>query len=191
MSSPSSSAMTRDPDSPAQPDNPDADPREVARAIVLRQLTAGPRTRAQLATALARRGTPDDVIAEVLDRFTDVGLIDDAAFATAWVQSRQRGRGLARRRLAQELHTRGVDAALVRDALDQLDPEDERAAARALVERRLPALAALERDAIVRRLVGMLARKGYNPGMAMQVVLDAMRDVPRHREVNGPDEEHD
>lgn len=171
--------MTRDPDPPVQPDNPDADPREVARAIVLRQLTAGPRTRAQLATALARRGTSDDVIADVLDRFTDVGLIDDAAFAAAWVQSRQRGRGLARRRLAQELHTRGVDAALVREALEQIDPDEERAAARVLVDRRLPALSALERDVIVRRLVGMLARKGYNPGMAMQVVLDAVRDLPR------------
>ena len=179
MPSPSASVMTVDPDTPAQPDNPDADPREVARAIVLRQLTAGPRTRAQLATALARRGTPDEVIADVLDRFSDVGLIDDAAFAAAWVQSRQRGRGLARRRLAQELHTRGVDASLVRDALDQIDSEDERAAARALVQRRLPAMAHLERDVLVRRLAGMLARKGYHPGMAMQVVLDAVREMPR------------
>ncbi|HEY2306223.1 MAG TPA: regulatory protein RecX, partial [Streptosporangiaceae bacterium] len=79
----------------------DAEPgsEEAARAICLRLLTAGPRTRAQLATALRKRRIPDEVAEAVLSRFTEVGLIDDAAFARAWVESRHHSRGLARRAL--------------------------------------------------------------------------------------------
>src|SRR5690606_7567137 len=84
------------------------DPEAAAREICLRLLSASPRTRAQLADALRRKDIPDDVAERVLGRFTDVGLIDDEAFAQAWVQSRHTGRGLARRALAQELRHRGV-----------------------------------------------------------------------------------
>ena len=168
--------MTREPDHPSEPDNPEADPREVARTIVLRQLTAGPRTRAQLATALARRGTPAPIIDEVLERFTEVGLIDDVAFAAAWVRSRHTGRGLAPRRLAQELQTRGVDPVVVREAVDAIDLDDQRAAARALVDRKLRSMHGLEREVMLRRLVGMLARKGYSGSLAMQVVREALAD---------------
>ena len=81
----------------------------MARQILLRRLTDQPRSRAELAKALAKRRVPDDVATRVLDRFTEVGLIDDAAFARSWVESRQRGRGLARGRSPHELRTKGVD----------------------------------------------------------------------------------
>src|SRR5882672_4676740 len=90
-----------------------SDPGVRARDICLRQLTAGPRTAAQLAGAMARRGVDEEVVAEILARFTEVGLIDDEAFAAAWVHSRHAGRGLARRALAHELRARGVDDAVV------------------------------------------------------------------------------
>jgi len=152
----------------------DADPVDVARAICLRQLTAAPRTRAQLAATLARRGVPDDAATALLDRLTEVGLVDDAAFADAWVESRHRGRGLGRRALAHELRTRGVDSEARAAALDRLDPEQELATARALVARRLPALRGLGREARARRLAGMLARKGYPPPVVSRVVNDAL-----------------
>jgi regulatory protein len=79
------------------------DPESVARGICLRALTGAPKTRQQLADLLATRGVPDDAAEAVLDRYTEVGLIDDAAFARAWVSSRQAGRGLARRALSSEL----------------------------------------------------------------------------------------
>ncbi|MGH3973165.1 MAG: regulatory protein RecX, partial [Pseudonocardiaceae bacterium] len=88
---------------------PEADPESVARGLVLRKLTAAPRTRAQLADDLAGRGVPDGVAHRVLDRFTEVGLVDDAAFAESWVRSRHLGRGLSRRALSHELRTKGVD----------------------------------------------------------------------------------
>ncbi|MFH0242077.1 recombination regulator RecX [Streptomyces sp. HK10] len=153
---------------------PPADPEERARAICLRLLTGTPRTRGQLAEALRRREIPEDVAESVLSRLEDVGLIDDAAFADAWVESRHHGRGLARRALARELRHKGVDSELIDHAVEQLDQEQEEQTARALVERKLRATRGLERDRRLRRLAGMLARKGYPEGLALRVVREAL-----------------
>lgn len=153
---------------------PDADPEEVARSILLRRLTAAPRTRAELASDLARRGVPEDVATRVLDRFTEVGLVDDDAFAQAWVQSRSVGRGLSRRALAGELRRRGIDDEVARDALAGLDDGTELAGAQALVRTRLPSTRGLPPEARIRRLVGMLARRGYPAGTALGVVREAL-----------------
>jgi regulatory protein len=156
---------------PADPElDPAADAHSAARAILLDKLTGQPRTRAELADLLAEREIPDDVAAEVLDRFADVGLIDDAAFANAWVESRHRGRGLGKRALAQELRRRGVDDELARDALDDLDPAQEEETARALVRKKLRTMRSLDRQVAMRRLLGLLARKGYPAGLALQIV---------------------
>ncbi|HET9518541.1 MAG TPA: regulatory protein RecX [Actinoplanes sp.] len=149
------------------------DESEVAREICLRQLAVRPRTRAELAKALAKKEISDGVIAEVLDRYDEVGIIDDAAFARAWVSSRHHGRGLARRALANELRQHGVDAETAGEALDDLDPETEAATARALVARKLRT-ASGDPQAVFRRLVGMLARKGYPPGIAIGAVKEAI-----------------
>ncbi|MEW2474194.1 regulatory protein RecX [Micromonospora gifhornensis] len=149
------------------------DESEVAREICLRQLAVRPRTRAELATVLARRGISEETADAVLDRYDEVGIIDDAAFARAWVSSRHAGRGLARRALANELRQRGVDGDTASAALDELDESTEAETARALVERKLRT-ARGEPDAVFRRLVGMLARKGYPPGVAIRAVKDAL-----------------
>lgn len=151
-----------------------ADPEERARAIVIRQLTRQPRTRAELERVLRRRGIPEPMIEGILDRFTDVGLIDDAAFARAWVESRHAGRGLARRALAYELRRRGVDDEHVDAAVDRLSPETELATARALVARRLRAVSHLDGQTRIRRLMAMLVRKGYSPAMALRAVRDVL-----------------
>jgi regulatory protein len=155
-----------------------ADPEAVARLICLRMLTAAPRTRAQLADALRRRGVPDEAAEAVLERFADVQLIDDAMFAEAWVDSRHHGRGLARRALAAELRQRGVAAEDIQAAVSRLDPEQEYATARALVERRLAAMRGQPRSTRFRRLMGMLARKGYPEGLAYRVVREALENEP-------------
>jgi regulatory protein len=145
-----------------------------ARLIALRLLESQPRTRAELERALARRGVPPDAATAVLDRFTEVGLIDDAAFAQAWVTSRHNGRGLGRRALANELGRRGVEAETVAGAVATVSNADEELAARALVARRLRTMSGLPAETRMRRLVGMLARKGFSHGLAMQVVRDAL-----------------
>jgi len=146
----------------------------VARAICLRLLTVQPRTRAELAAALVKRGVPDDAAETVLGRFTEVGLVDDRAFAAAWVDSRHAGRGLSRRALAAELRRRGVAGDVVGEAVAMVDADAEERAARQLVDRRLAATRRLDTEARLRRLVGMLARRGYPPGLALRVVRDAL-----------------
>ena len=150
------------------------DPETRARQICLRLLTLAPRTRAQLATALRDRGVPDDAARAVLDRFADVGLIDDAAFARAWVESRHYSRGLAGRALRAELRQRGVDDDQIKDAIEDLGPDAEAATARRLVERKLASTRGLPSDARIRRLAGTLARKGYPAGLAFRVVREAL-----------------
>lgn len=152
------------------------DPVEQARNICLRLLTGTPRTRKQLADALRKREIPDEAAEEVLSRFEDVGLIDDAAFADAWVESRHHGRGLARRALVRELRTKGVDSAVIDEAVGQLDSEQEETTARELVARKLRSTRGLDRDKRLRRLAGMLARKGYGEGMALRVVRQALEE---------------
>lgn len=164
-------------------DDLEADQHQAARNIVLRQLSAAPKTRHQLAEKLRGRDIADNVVEEVLDRFEEVELIDDAAFAESWVRSRHRSKGLARRALSMELRQRGIaddEAAL---ALEQVSDEDEWTAAHDLVMRKLSRTTVpdstdpesrQQRDRIVRRLVGMLSRKGYAPGVAFNVVTTAL-----------------
>jgi regulatory protein len=169
----------------AEQGEPPADPVERARSICLRLLTGTPRTRKQLADTLRKREIPDDVAEEVLSRFEEVGLINDSAFADAWVESRHHGRGLARRALAQELRTKGVDSTLIDAAVSQLDSEQEEETARELVDRKLRATRGLDRDKRLRRLAGMLARKGYSEGMALRVVRQALEDEGEETEFLG------
>jgi regulatory protein len=155
-------------------EGPDADPEAVARAILLDALTGQARSRKELRDKLAKRDVPDELAERLLDRFGEVGLVDDRAFARAWVESRQRSRGLARRALAQELRRKGVDDETARTALDELDPDQEAQAASELVRRRARSMRTLDPAVATRRLVGMLARKGYSPGLAYRIVRDVL-----------------
>jgi len=153
---------------------PDADHEAVGRKILLDQLTGQARTRKELATKLAAKGVPDELAEMLLDRFTEVGLINDEAFARAWIESRQPGKGLARRALAQELRRKGIDDEVAREALDEIDPDDEIEVARVLVRRKLRSVSGLDEVKATRRLVGMLARKGHSPGVAYRVVREEL-----------------
>jgi len=154
--------------------DPEPDPEGIARAIALRRLAAAPQTRAQLDDAMRRRNVPDEIRDRVLTRFAEVGLIDDAMFSEAWVESRHAGRGLAKRALAFELRRRGVEPTVVDEAVDNLPAEREEATARALVAARLAGTRGLDPGARPRRLAGMLGRKGYPAGLAFRVVRDAL-----------------
>jgi regulatory protein len=143
--------------------------------VCLRLLTLAPRSRAQLADALRKKDIPDDAAEAVLSRFEDVGLIDDAAFARAWVESRHHSRGLAGRALSAELKQRGVAPDEIKAALDEgLSPEDELAAARRLVAAKLPGTRGQPAPQRMRRLAGQLARKGYPAGLAFRVIREAL-----------------
>jgi len=175
-SSAKSSAPAPDP----QLQGREPDPHDVARQIVLRQLAMAPRSRAQLEQKLAQRDCPADVAAAVLDRMTEVGLVDDRAYAQMLVRSQHADRGLAKRALARELHTKGIEDDLADQALASISDPDERDRARALVDKKLRAMHGLGIEVQTRRLAGMLARKGYSPSVSYAVIREAIADAPEH-----------
>jgi regulatory protein len=150
------------------------DPESQARQICLRQLALAPKTRSQLYDALRKRDIPDDVADIVLSRFADVGLIDDAAFARAWVESRHYSKGLAGRALRDELRRRGVGDDDIKEAVATLGPDAEVETARRLVERKLASTKGQPTETRTRRLAGMLARKGYPAGLAFRIIREAL-----------------
>jgi regulatory protein len=156
---------------------PEANPESVARTIVLAKLTTRAQSRSELAKALDAKDVPVEVASKVLDRFEQVGLVDDQAFADSWVEARRTSRGLAGRALARELTRKGVADDVVRAALERVDPDEERASARALVDRKLRSLRNVDDATRFRRLAGLLARKGYSPGLVMSVVREALADL--------------
>ncbi len=170
-----------DPETDPRTRGAEPDPHDWARQIVLRQLTAAPRSRSQLEQALRRKNCPDDVAAAVLDRMEEVGLVDDTAYAAMLVRSQQAGRGLATRALRQELRRKGVDDDTAAAALAEVDVPAEEERARELVARRLRSMHGLEPHVQTRRLAGMLARKGYDGEVARRVVREAVRESPEHR----------
>ncbi|WP_245782271.1 regulatory protein RecX [Actinokineospora terrae] len=145
-----------------------------ARDICYRQLTARDRTRVELAQALRRKEIPDDIAEAVLDKFDAAGLINDAAFAESWVRSRHTHRGLGRRALATELRRKGVDDEIVAEAVAAVDTDAEQERAAELVAKKLGTMRALDEQTKIRRLVAMLARRGYGEGLAYRVVRAAL-----------------
>ena len=143
------------------------------------------RTRAELTGRLAQRGYSEDVADAVLTRLEAVGLVDDEDFAAQWVRSRQIHAGKGKRALAAELRTKGVGDDVIAGALDGIDAGVERNRAEQLVERRLRREALGDGDdvKVTRRLVGMLARRGYSQSMAVAVVADAMAAERERRKV--------
>ncbi len=143
---------------------------EQARDVCLRLLTTRARSRAELEAQLTKRGFPDDVSARVLDRLTEVGLVDDAAFAEQWVRERRTNAGKGKRALASELRTKGIDAEVIAETLDSIDAGEWRVRAEELVAAKLRRENLDDEMKVTRRLVAMLARRGYSQGMAFDVV---------------------
>jgi regulatory protein len=149
-------------------------PAAEAQAICLRLLTARPRSRAELADALRRREIPEEVSEPVLDRLSEVGLVDDAAFAESAAHSGHRHRGLGRRALLAELRRRGVSSKIADQAVAGVGPDDEEQRARELVRRKLHTSIVRDVSTLARKLSKMLVRKGYSEALAWRVVRDEL-----------------
>jgi regulatory protein len=163
-----------EPDDVARDLGPAADPESVARSILLAKLTGRARSREELRDALAAKDVPPELAERMLDRFECVGLVDDQAFADAWVESRRRSRGLSRRALADELRRKGVDTEVAQAATDRIDADAERQAALQLAVRKRRSLRDVDEPTAFRRLTGMLARKGYPSSVTISVVREVL-----------------
>lgn len=145
-----------------------------AQGICLRLLTVRPHSRAELAEELCRRGIPEGISEPVLDRLSQLGLVNDTAFAESAVHSEHRHRGLSRRALSIGLRRRGVPDEIVREAVATIGPEDEEQRARELVRRKLRTHTVRDARTLARKLGGMLARRGYSEELAWRVIRDEL-----------------
>ncbi|OQO93098.1 regulatory protein RecX [Saccharomonospora piscinae] len=148
-----------------------------AKEVCFDLLAARPRSKDELRQALRRKGFDDDLSEQLLGKLDDSGLVDDAAFAESWVRSRHAYRGLARRALVSELTRKGVDPEIAAEAASEVDPESEEARARELVRKKLRTMTDVDEQKATRRLLGLLARKGYSQGLSYRVVRDELRDA--------------
>lgn len=148
----------------------DVDDADRARQIALRLLARAPRSRQQLYAALIARDVPDDVAQALMDRYVEVGMLDDAALAASLARTRHRERGRSRRAIAQELHRKGFDSDDVAAALAQISDDDEEKSARAVAVRHWRRLDHLDRPSRIRRVAGVLGRRGYSPSQAFRLV---------------------
>lgn len=168
-----------------RPESAPEDPAAYARGLVLNALSRSARTRGQLADLLTRKGVEPELAEEVLERYTEVGLVDDAAYAEAFTRSRHEHRGMGSRAIAFELRRRSVPDQLVQDAVSVLDSETEQATASRLAVQRQARLNGLPREVQARRLAGFLARKGYGGevvGRAVREALAAAREAQEQQD---------
>lgn len=156
-----------------------ADETELARAIVLRALARRARSRGFLYNRLVDRGTSREIAETLLDRFEEVGLINDEQLAHDLTASLHHSRGLARRFIAKELHHQGLQEHHIEAAIAQISDDNEALRAEQLAHTRMRRLQNLERPIQERRLASFLARKGYEPGLVWDVVRSISTAAPK------------
>lgn len=147
------------------------------RALLLLDQRA--RSRAELQRRLRDLDFDPEIVDEVLADLERVNLIDDELFAREWVRQRHQVRGKSRRHLDRELQEKGVAPALRTAALEQIEPEDEADTARTLAEKKARSIRQApadrkEYDKYLRRIVGVLARRGYSEGLSFHIAKTAL-----------------
>jgi regulatory protein len=141
-----------------------------ARNIALRQLSHSPKTRQQLESVLLKKCVSVDHVAEVLDRLTEVGLVDDLAYAHLFVRSRCAAKKISRSSLTRELRAKGVSDEFAQTAIAEISDEDEYQLAWDASQKKLRSMRGLSQQVVERRIFGMLARKGYSSAVAVKVL---------------------
>ncbi len=148
------------------------DPLAAAREIAIRRLSVRARSRKELAQDLKSRDIPSAAADQVLDRLAEVGLVDDAAFAQEWVDSRGRRSGAGR--LRQELRLKGVAEEHIAEAIGDRGDDADLTNARELAVRKAASMNGLDRLVRQRRLTAFLGRRGFSSAVIRRVVGEVL-----------------
>lgn len=156
---------------------------EVVLEAAARFLEARARSVGEVRRRLSQAGYRNELIEGAITRLTELGVLDDASFARAWIESRDRARPRGERALSDELRVRGVDREVIVAALDdrreasltddaddvdgdEPRPSADEAAAARLLERNSRMLArVVDPRARRQRAYALLARNGFDPGV--------------------------
>lgn len=149
---------------------------ERARNIVLKLLERGPKSSSELAMALEKSEIPTAIAKHVIERFSEVELIDDTVYAQQLAEASRRTKGLARSMVKRKLADKGLDQDIIEQVASEITDEDELSVATGLAKKRLSQLSHLDPEVRTRRLVGYLQRRGFGSG----VVFAAIREAEAH-----------
>lgn len=141
-----------------------------AKGRALRLLGVRPRTIAELEGRLAQAEFSPGVISEVISWLSEIGYLNDEAFAKGWVDSRIRLKPMGARRLELELRQKGVAGETARAALAGVTEEREFEWALAIASQRLRRMEGVAREPARRRLFGLLQRRGFRPDVVRAVI---------------------
>lgn len=144
--------------------------RQTAHEAALRLLSHRPRSEREMSQRLRQRRLPANVVQDEIERLRRAGLLDDEAFARAWVDDRQTSAPRGQRLLRSELLSRGVQNGIADEAVE---PVDDRAAALAVARGRARRLEGLDYQQFRKRLAGFLQRRGFG----YEEVAHAVRTV--------------
>ena len=158
--------------------NKEIEAADAAKQVLLRRLSHAPRTRKELAQDLKEKDISDEVANLALDRFEEVGLINDQVLASNYVSSQHERKGLGKNALRQQLRAKGVSDDVALDALSQISDDQEFQAAFALACKKIRSLQKDDAKTQLRKIVGVLARKGYSSNLAFRVAKEVIADLP-------------
>jgi regulatory protein len=151
---------------------------DAAKQVLLRRLSHAPRTRKELAKDLKDKDISDDVANLALDRFEEVGLINDQALASNYVSSQHERKGLGKNALRQQLRAKGISDDMALEAISQISDDQEFQVAFALACKKIRSLQRDDAKTQLRKIVGVLARKGYSSNLAFRVAKEVISDLP-------------
>ena len=154
------------------------DQNQIAKQVLLRRLSNAPRTRKELAQDLKKKKIEEDVAQAALDRFEELGLINDRTFSENFVSTTHERRKLGKKALKQQLRTKGVSEEIANQAISQITEDDEFKAALALALKKIRSIQQDDPQGQIRKIVGLLARKGYSPSLSFQVAKEVINDFP-------------
>ena len=146
---------------------------EQARNILLKLLERGPKSASELASALEKHDIPKEIAAQVIQRFSEVQLIDDQAVAEQVVSASRRTKGLARSMVKRKLADKGLDQQVIDEVAAGITDEDELKVATELAIKRLGQLSHFDSETQKRRLVGFLQRRGFSSSIVFEAIREA------------------
>jgi regulatory protein len=158
--------------------NKEIEAADAAKQVLLRRLSHAPRTRKELAKDLKDKDISDEVANVALDRFEEVGLINDQALASNYVSSQHERKGLGKNALRQQLRSKGISDDVAMEAISQISDDQEFQAAFALACKKIRSLQKDDAKTQLRKIVGVLARKGYSSNLAFRVAKEVITDLP-------------
>lgn len=160
------------------------DQNQIAKQVLLRRLSNAPRTRKELAQDLKKKKIEEDIAQIALDRFEELGLINDQTFSENYVSTTHERRKLGKKALKQQLRSKGVSEEIANQAISQISEDDEFKAALALALKKIRSIQQDDPQGQIRKIVGLLARKGYSSTLSFQVAKEVVNDFPDGLTIN-------